>query len=374
MAERSPNPFVDQFRRGGVPRDLRMMAAQGALPLKPGDFIELLHHLLKDVDDEIRATAGKTLAGMPVDELRPIVKDRETPPEVLAWALAAREEQELREVVLQNTSLPDEAIEALVATLPEGQAELVVINQVRLLRRTSLLEALERNPNLNKDQRRRLMELRQTFHIGEAPAPAAGAPAPTAAPAGAPGTGGAEAPAAAAAAEAPLPPAEEVTFKSEAEALVRYLSDDERQHGEKVSAVQRLYRLNTADKVVTALKGNREERAILIRDPNRIVATAVLGSPRITEAEIESFAGMKNVSDEILRQIGSHKEWTRHYGVVSSLVKNPRTPLGISLGMVSRLNPRDIKGLAVDRNVPEAIRKQAQKFIRSAPGAGGDKK
>jgi hypothetical protein len=161
-----------------------------------------------------------------------------------------------------------------------------------------------------------------------------------------------------------------VTFKSEAEALVRYLSDDERQHGDKVSAVQRLYRLNTADKVVTALKGNREERAILIRDPNRIVASAVLGSPRITESEIESFASMKNVSDEILRHIGSHKEWTRHYGVVASLVRNPRTPLAISLGMVSRLNPKDIKSLAVDRNVPEAIRKQAQRFVRTVPGQG----
>ena len=370
----SANPFVDQFRRGGVPRDLRLMAAQGALPLKPADFIELLYHLLKDIDDEIRATAASTLGGLPVDELRPILKDRETPPEVLAWAFAARDDQELREVVLQNTSLPDEAIEALVASLPEGQAELVVINQVRLLRRTSLLVALEKNPSLNKDQRRRLLELRQTFHIDGAqmPAPGAPAPAPAAAPAAAGPAGAAPQPGG----EAPPagePVPEEVVFKSEAEAVVRYLTEEERQHGDRVSAVQRLYRLNTADKVVTALKGNREERAILIRDPNRIVASAVLGSPRVTESEIESFASMKNVSDEILRNIGSHKEWTRHYGVASSLVRNPRTPLAISLGMVSRLNPKDLKALAVDRNVPEAIRKQAQKFVRTAPTQSGQK-
>jgi hypothetical protein len=314
--------------------------------------------------------ATQTLSGLPVDELRPILQDRETPPEVLSWGFTNREEQELREVVLQNTSLPDEAIEALVASLPEGQAELVVINQVRLLRRTSLLVALEKNPHLNKDQRRRLMELRQTFHIDGAQMPAPGAPAPApvapaAAPSGTPP--GAQAPP-----EEPVP--EEVTFGSEAEAVVRYLTEEERQRADRVSAVQRLYRLNTADKVVTALKGNREERAILIRDPNRIVSTAVLGSPRVTESEIESFAAMKNVSDEILRQIGSHKEWTRHYGVVASLVKNPRTPLGISMNMVSRLNPKDIKSLAVDRNVPEAIRKQAQKFVRTAPGQGGGAK
>jgi len=117
------NPFVDQFRRGGVPRDLRLMAAQGALPLKPSDLIELLHHLMRDVDEEIRVTATSTLGGLPVDELLPILKDRDTPPEVLAWGFSAREEQELREVVLQNTSLPDEAIEALVALVASGFGE-----------------------------------------------------------------------------------------------------------------------------------------------------------------------------------------------------------------------------------------------------------
>jgi hypothetical protein len=160
---------------------------------------------------------------------------------------------------------------------------------------------------------------------------------------------------------------------SEAEAMVRYLSDEERQETQKVSAVQKLYRMNTAEKVITALKGNREERAVLVRDPNRIVSTAVLGSPRLTEAEVESFAGMKNVSDEILRQIGNHREWTKRYNVVSSLVRNPRTPLAISMNMVSRLNPRDIKSVALDRNVPDAIRKQAQKFIKAASAPPGAK-
>jgi hypothetical protein len=115
---------------------------------------------------------------------------------------------------------------------------------------------------------------------------------------------------------------------------------------------------------MTALKGTREERAVLVRDPNRLVSTAVLGSPRLTEPEIEAFAGMKNISDEILRQIGNHREWTRRYGVISNLVHNPRTPIGVSLGLVARLSPRDVKSIAIDRNVPEAIRKQAQKFVK----------
>ena len=132
--------------------------------------------------------------------------------------------------------------------------------------------------------------------------------------------------------------------------------------------MQRLYRLNTAEKVITALKGSREERAVLVRDPNRLVASAVLGSPRMTDAEVEAFAGMRNVSDEVLRQIGNNRDWTKRYGVMASLVKNPRTPLGISLGMVSRLNPRDLKGLANDRNVSEVLRRQAQKFTSTPSG------
>lgn len=357
MAEpRALNPLVEQFQKGGVPRDLRVLAAQGALPLKPADLVELLHLLLSDADPEVPEKAAATLRGIPVEELLPILKDRGTAGAILAWGLAHREEKELREVVLQNPSLPDEPIEALAGALPEALAELVVINQVRLLRRNSLLVALESNPNLNNDQRRRLRELRETFRIGEAPAEAA--PPPPAPPP----------PAAAPAAEAPAEEPEEAPI-TEDEAIDRYLTPDERQEPDKVSAVQRLYRLNTAQKVITALKGSKEERAILIRDPNRLVATAVLGSPRLTDTEVESFAAMKSASDEILRRIGRHKEWTKRYPVVASLVRNPRTPLAISLGLVPRLNARDIRSLSVDRNVPEVIRKQAQRFIKGAEDA-----
>jgi hypothetical protein len=355
---RASNPLVDQFRRGGVAKDLRLMAAQGALPLKPTDLVELLHFLLSDSDAEVRAEAGGSLDGFPAQELVPIVADRSTPPAVLAWAVTGRSEREIREATLQNTSTPDEAIEAAAPGLPTELAELVVINQVRLLRRTSLLEAIEANGSLSNDQRRRLRELRESFHIGEVAAPEPPPPPPAPPPRPEP---------------PPEAPAEVVEGPlTEAEAMVRYLAEDERQHAEKVSAVQRLYRLNTAEKVVTALKGTREERAILVRDPNRIVATAVLGSPKVTEAEVDSFAGMKNVSDEILRMIGSNREWTKRYSVVANLVRNPRTPLAISLGMVSRLTPKDLKNITVDRNVPEVIRKQAQRFVRSvSPGPSG---
>ncbi len=353
---RATNPLVDQFRKGGVPKDLRLMAAQGALPLKPEDLLELWTDLVRDKEPQIQEAATKSITTFPAAEFLPVLKSKETPAAVLAWAVTHRKERELREAALQNTSLSDETIELLVPELPSELAELVVINQQRLLRRTSLLEALETNPSLSNDQKRRLRELRETFKIGivEAPPPPAPEPEPE-----------------------PVPQAEEPEIAeisldapdmSEDEAMVRYLSPDERESTEKVSAVQKIYRLNTAEKLIMALKGSREERTILVRDPNRLVAAAVIGSPRLTDPEIEAFSAMKNISDEILRKIARHKEWMKRYSIVSNLVRNPRTPIGISMGLVPRLTPRDMKHVANDRNVPEAIRKTAQKFVKVEPG------
>jgi hypothetical protein len=353
MAEaRAPNPLVEQFRKGGIPKDLRMMAAQGALPLKPADLVELLHFLLADPEADVCEAATAALGAFPVEEAQPICVDRLTSAPVLGWLLANRKERELREPVLQNTTTADEDIRAVVPALPTELAELVVINQTRLLRSLPLLEAVESNPTLSNDQRRRLRELRETFKIGvvEAPPP----PPPPAV----------EAP--------PEPePEPEASPASGTEAVALLLTDDEKQDEEKISAVQKLYRLNTAGKVVQALKGSREERAILVRDPNRIVSSAVLGSPKVTEAEIEAFSAMKNISGEILRQIGTNKDFTKRYSIISNLVKNPRTPLAVSIGMVPRLNPRDLKSISVDRNVPEVIRKQAQRFVKSAQDGPG---
>jgi hypothetical protein len=355
---RATNPLVLQFRRGGVARDLRLMAAQGLLPLKPEDLLELWTGLVGDADSAIRAAAEKSLTDFAAAELLPILKSRDTPVAVLSWAVSKRAEPELREATLQNTSLPDDVIQQLAPTLPQALAELVVINQTRLLRSTPLLVAIESNAGLSNDQKRRLRELRETFRVGEQPAaaPAPAAPAPVEEPA------------------EPEVDVEEVPENefsmTEEEFIVRTLAEEDRQKVEKVSAVQKIYRLNTAEKIITALKGSREERSILIRDPNRLVATAVLGSPRITEAEIESISSMKGVSDEILRTIGNHREWTKRYTVLNNLVRNPRTPVGIALSMVPRLNPRDIKGIAVDRNVPEPVRKQAQKFVKGQQQQG----
>jgi hypothetical protein len=168
---RETNPLVLQFRRGGVARDLRLMAAQGLLPLKPEDLLELWTGLVRDADSAIRAAAEKSLTDFAAVELMPILKSRDTPVAVLAWAVSKRAEPELREATLQNTSLPDDVIEQLAPTLPHALAELVVINQTRLLRSMSLLVAIESNAALSNDQKRRFASCARRSGSASSPLP-----------------------------------------------------------------------------------------------------------------------------------------------------------------------------------------------------------
>ena len=369
---RETNPLVDQIRRGGVPLEVRMMAAEGALPLKPEDLVDLLELMHRDPLVEVASLATKTFTEMGVDTLFPLVKARDASLSILAWTLEVRSDPKLLEACLQNPNTTDEAILQQAHRLPEALAELVVINQTRLLRHPPLLERIESNPALSRDQRRRLAELRETFSIGVSPEPeapaSAQAPSPEPVPPTAPPATVGGKPVEAAPALAKELDENLIELKpEEAEAM---LTEDEKKDEQAMSKLQRLFTLTTGKKVKAALTEDAQARSFLIRDPNRLVALAVLGSPKITEAEIEQFASMKNVSDEVLRRIGTNRDWTKKYNVINSLVKNPRTPLPIAMGFVSRLQPRDIKAIAVDRNVPEAIRKSAQRFVKAATQKG----
>jgi hypothetical protein len=121
--------------------------------------------------------------------------------------------------------------------------------------------------------------------------------------------------------------------------------------------------LSITDRMKLAMKGTREQRATLVRDTNRIVATAVLSSPKLTEAEVEAFAKMANVSEDVLRIIGTNRTWLKNYSVALALTKNPKTPPGISMQLLHRLAERDMKMLSMDRNVPEALRLAARRLL-----------
>jgi hypothetical protein len=129
------------------------------------------------------------------------------------------------------------------------------------------------------------------------------------------------------------------------------------------STVQKIAKLDIKGRIALAMRGNKEERSILIRDGTKIVALAVLDSPKVSEAEVESFAQQKNVLEAVLRTIPLKRQFAKNYSIMRNLVFNPRTPLDSSLGLMKGLLTTDLKNLSGNKEVPEAIRKMATRMF-----------
>lgn len=164
-------------------------------------------------------------------------------------------------------------------------------------------------------------------------------------------------------AERPADTVDEPLFDAEPAA-----PEDRRNEGAPTSV--QLAQLGLPDKIRVAMKGSRETRSVLIRDPNRLVAAAVLSSPRLTESEVESYAKMANLSEDVLRVIGNTRTWMKNYTIASGLARNPKTPLAISLHLLGRMHTRELKMISIDRNVPEPLRIAARKRVLSESGKG----
>ena len=360
------HPLLERVLDPAGPRPLKLAAARGALPLPRQDMFVALVRLAADQDGEIAAESRKTLSATPAGILEGMLQDPLTPVPVLDHF--GREKgvpTEILRAIVLNPAAPDELLLELASTADVAVLESLVGNETRLASTPDLVSRLKANPVLPRDSRRRIVELEE--HVLGKGASAYALPEQQADPAleGIPenqeslsGVDLGEAPAPML--EVPLTPEEQA-----AEAALQ-----------NTPLFQRIVRMSAAEKIQAAVKGNAEERSILIRDPSRLVATTVLKSARLSEQEIESFANLRNVHDEVLRIIGTHREWTKAYGVAHALTRNPRSPTGISLTMLNRLVNRDLKNLSIDKNIPEVIRRSAKRLfdLRTQPQAKGKRK
>jgi hypothetical protein len=366
------NGILSRLKAGQVPLGVRQSAARGVLPVGQEELLAILILLQDDPDPQVSQTARQTLANEFSDDLlKTIVESDSTPLEVLEFfGRPPLRSNQVLESLIQNKATPDSTIASLAERVEAGLMEVILINLMRLLRSPFVLESLERNPNPTPDIKRRLKEIREEFfekrnnfipiHRTQAEEKALQP----------------------ASAEEPAESTALVVFSEEIKEgedvthlTLNSLADDgfgsfeEMGEEERLSTIQKIARMTVAERVQTALKGNREERIILIRDANRIVASAVLESPKLTDSEVESIAVMKNVSQDVLRLVGTKREFIKSYTVIHGLVKNPRTPIGTSLTLLNRILTNDLRSLARNKNVPEVLRKTAQRQlqIRTAP-------
>jgi hypothetical protein len=363
------HPLFERVLQPGAPEALRLGAARGALPIPPHDLVPLQVRLLHDPVPAVAAAARASLEALPAENLVELLRDPECDAALVDYAARdGRLEGEGLAQAISHPAITDAALEAIAAEGAEEVLALLINNEVRLIRTPRLLGLLRANAKLSGAQRRRLMELerevigreaRPTPPLQAVPAPEEARPPEVPSPTGAesldlpPGT-------------EPLPGEPEIPPEGEPDPNQEYY-DEELQ--EKSDAFQRIQRLNVAERNLLAMKGNTEERAILVRDTARVVSQAVLKNPRLSETEIVRFAGMRSIHEDILRTIASNREWTKGYPVALALVRNPKTPAGLSVQFLARLGTRDLKICVNDKNIPEMVRRQARNLymIRTQP-------
>jgi hypothetical protein len=385
----SKNPLVQAIVSGSAPPQARMAAARGLLPLAQEELLELLVALRADADEGIARAADETLSAQEPAALSAAAAEAETPPHVLAY-LATRVDlgRAPQESVALNASTPDDAIVELARATQEGAVlEVISINQQRLIRAPQIIDAVLSNPARTPDAERRVRETRREFFEKERGARqvaeemrARGMNAAAEFFEQADSVveeGGLSAEDAWLIAQhievsdediddswLPSEWLEELieeTFEQREAAASRLVAEASAESAapERVALIRRIMLMKVKDRMKLGMKGDREARSILIRDSNRIVAQAVINNPRITDQEVEAIAAMRTVSDEVLRLIAMNRAWARQYPIIHNLARNPRTPLPTAITILMRLQTKDLKNLSQNRNVPEAVRRQA---------------
>jgi hypothetical protein len=419
--------MIDQIRASRLPSNMMQFAARGALQVPPAENIEILVYLTLH-NKVFGDLARMTLAGWDEKSSLASVADPNTPQEVLNYFISSDNlRPRLLPALLENPSIREEQLVKLATSALRETIDIMLKSaRVRTLHR--VLDALHSNPYLRKEEApelERLMEAaaqttasadtasplaQQAHHDSPASETAQHTPTP----------------------EAPLDleagDASEATFGMEDETVFAYFQEhaaDIAAEGDKPfhaiggivdllgaeyfpvldtaelpppeapsphpaakpvahaphppaapkreNTFQKINSLDVKGRIQLALKGNKEERSILIRDGTKVVALAVLEAPKLSDGEVEKFASQKNVLEAVLRQIPLKRRFMKNYIVVRNLVANPRTPLDLGLGLMKNLLTTDLKNLSSNKEVSETIRKLAMKMYKQKLDAANKK-
>ena len=352
-----PWDLVSFVRSAEAPRDLRIFAARGLLPLERDDRIRALLAVVEDEDPGIGPPARETFATLPPDDIVRFLEGAAPTRAELDTISRISEDPFVLEEIIRHSDASDETLLRLASTVTGDPQEALIVNHVRLIRKPALIEALLSNPGLTADGRRRLAEMREEFFEKEERRREQ---------------------------ERQRQEEEERRARQEAEGIVFDDETDEpvarsvegEEGGvpieEEDAGLGAIYRrismMTVKEKVELAQKGNKEERRILIGDANKIVSMAVLNCESLSQAEIEAFCSMRHLATELFREVASTREWIKKPRIQLALVMNPAVPLAITLPLVKHLNMRDLRNIGRDRNLPEGIRLAARKFLLEKRG------
>jgi hypothetical protein len=305
----------DEIRSGHATRERKLAVCAGTASLPAVERIELLAILARDSDELIRERSANALIEQPVENILATLAVPDLAPQLFAFcADYFIEKPGVADALAKHTLCPPELLHVLAPRLSTSGVQFLFDHLDLLAGAPGLAAALSHSTSLNAEQRMQLQEIQKDSLEPEA-------------------------------------------------AFAEGATDAEPDPEKRMTLMQRLARMNVVARVQLALKGDKQERSLLIRDPCKVVQRAVLQSPRISEQEIEAFAAMSTLSEEVLRQIANNKYLRKNYTISHNLVFNAKTPLDITLHLLPNMTLPDLKTLGMNRNVPETLRKMAARLL-----------
>lgn len=346
-AELSAATIIARIEANEYPPPVLETIANGFLPLPQADLIAVLAFLARRSDAAIAEAARRSLHDIPMRSVAAFASDESAPPAHLALLARATDDATILEALIRNRAIDDDVIVDLAAATADPVVqEVIVINQTRILRAPQILDALLENPHIATDVRRRALETREEFFEKKARRAEEDVEVD-------------ESEIADLVAKAEE---EDAAVPSPPQSLPD-LSAVEANDPERSSVWVKILKMTVAERVRYAFRADRTGRMVLIRDRNKLVCTAVMRNPRVTETELEGIAGMRNIDEEVLRMIGTRRGWMAKYPIMMALCRNPKAPVGVVLPLVNRLTLRDLKSLKDDRGVSEVVRTMAKKLF-----------
>ena len=306
----------DEIRSGRATRETRLDICTNAISLPLEYRIEVLSILAADPDETIREKAARALLTQPLSNVLEALARTDAAPEMFAYCAAEFPRRPgVADALAKNPTCPIEVLRPVVRYLSASAAQELFEDLDRLSTSPLLVVALIESSVVTAEQRNQLLELQLEEPAGM-------------------------------------------------DAFAKGAEEIEPDQVKRETLLQKLARLRVVERVQMALKGTREARVLLIRDPCKIVQRAVLQSPQLSEREVESFATMTILSDETLRLIATNRKFRKNYTITRSLVNNPKTPLDVSLHMLPTINPQDLKLLTTNKNIPDTLRTSAMRLQR----------
>jgi hypothetical protein len=346
------SPQARRYVSREAPVDVRRLAARGALPLPAIELATVLFALMHDPDAAVKSTARESLEGLPRELLASVLAGDAHPALLSHLGHVRRDDAELMEKLALNAAASDETL-AFLAGLPHRRVvEIVANNQQRILRCPEIVDALGANPLTGRAAIDRILSFlgleRPEAEVTEDGEPFEALPEP------------------AALTDETALAALRAILGDDATDLARELieeADGDLDEAQRTNLFALVQNMNVMQKIKLARMGNKEARALLVRDTNKIVATAAIRSPKLTENEVVQFARTRNLCDEVIRVIASNRDFTRHYSVKLGLATNPKTPQPTAMKLLHYLQDKDLRGIMKSKDVPSAISHHARRIL-----------